>query len=178
MISIRFRSLFCAATMLLLTVACSPDARFDGNTIAALDIVNLKQPENNIVASGQPTEEQFRQLADSGVRHVINLRAPQEMDWDEAALVSSLDMMYHSIPISGGGDITRDNAQQLYDLLAELEGEPVIVHCASGNRVGALMAVASAENQGLDADSAVTEGQRWGLTQRMEPAVRQTLADN
>jgi uncharacterized protein (TIGR01244 family) len=129
------------------------------------------------MSSGQPTEDQFRVLADSGIQHVINLRPAGEQDWDEGAFVRSLNMEYHSIPVDTADGITRDNAESLYQLLESLEGQPVIVHCASGNRVGALVALSSAEHEGLDADAAMAKGEQWGLTSpRLTPVVRETLA--
>ena len=162
------------ALMLLVITACSPSYELDRDIVEQAQVLNLQVPEQKILASGQPTEEQFQLLADAGVRHVINLRPAAEQEWDEGTFVASLDMEYHSIPVAGAGDVTRENAQSLYDLLAQLEGEPVIVHCASSNRVGALIAISAAESDGLDLESAVVEGQRWGLSS-LEQAVRSTL---
>jgi len=160
----------------LALAACSQEPTLDNDIIGQADIVNLLAPEENIVSGGQPTEEQFQVLADAGIRHVINLRTPQEMDFDEEALVESLGMEYHSIPVAVSAGITRDNAQELYDLLENFAGEPVVVHCASGQRVGALIALSAQQNQGMDAASALEEGQRWGLSSpRLTPVVRQVL---
>ena len=51
---------------------------------------------------------------------------------------------------------------------------PLLVHCASSNRVGALRALtASAHGEALE--SAITTGKTWGLT-GLEPAVRTKLS--
>ena len=47
---------------------------------------------------------------------------------------------------------------------------PVLIHCASGNRVGAMVALDEALNHGCDLDSALDQGRRAGL-QGLEPAV-------
>jgi protein tyrosine phosphatase (PTP) superfamily phosphohydrolase (DUF442 family) len=164
------------ALMMLVVAACEQTYEIDQNIVEEAQVLNLKVPEQQILASGQPTEEQFQLLADAGVRHVINLRPMAEQEWDEGTFIASLDMEYHSIPVAGSAGVTRENAQSLYDLLATLEGEPVIVHCASGNRVGALVAISAVESEGLGLESAIVEGQRWGLT-RLEAAVRTALAD-
>lgn len=157
---------------------CSDTPELDSEILAQADIVNLRQPDANIMSSGQPTEEQFRILAESGVKHVINLRpAEEQQDFDEGALVRELNMGYHWVPVETAGGITRENAESLYQLLESLDGEPVIVHCASGNRVGALIALSSAEHEGLDMDAAMAKGEQWGLTSpRLTPVVRETLA--
>jgi uncharacterized protein (TIGR01244 family) len=163
--------------MLPVIAACTPSYELDSDIVNQAQVVNLATPEQKVLASGQPTEDQFRLLAEAGVRHVINLRPASEQDWDEGAFVQSLNMEYHSIPVAGAAGVTRENAASLYQLLADLEGEPVVVHCASGNRVGALIAYSSVEFDGLGIDAAIAEGQRWGLT-RMEPTVREILSQN
>jgi uncharacterized protein (TIGR01244 family) len=140
-------------------------------------VTNLVSPQNNVLSSGQPTEEQFRLLAQSGLKHVINLRPSSEQDWDEGALVRSLGMEYYNLPISGAVDFTSANARSLDQLLAGLNGEPVLVHCASGNRVGGLIAVSARDSKGLDVEEAIAEGRRWGLT-AMANAVREKLTAN
>ena len=163
---------------LLALAACSQEPTLDNDIIAQADIVNMLAPEENIISSGQPTEEQFQVLADAGIKHVINLRTPQEMDWDEAGLVESLGMQYHSIPVAVSAGLTRENAQELYDLLENFAGEPVVVHCASGQRVGALIALSAQQNRGMDAGDALEEGRRWGLSSpRLTPVVRQVLGE-
>jgi len=164
---------------LLLLAACSQDSGFDANTIGEAQILNLASPEANVMASGQPTEEQLRLLAESGVKHIINLRAPGEVDWDEAALVESLDMEYYSIPVAGARGVTRDNAESLFSLLDSLEGQPVLVHCASGNRVGALVALSASQHDNLNVEQALAEGERWGLrSDGLKTAVRTVLSAN
>ena len=169
---------FIITTCLLVLAACNPPPELDSEVLAQADIMNLRAPEATIMSSGQPTEEQFQILADSGIKHIINLRTPEEMDWDEGALVRSLDMEYHSIPVAVSSGITRENAQALFDLLDGLAGEPVIIHCASGQRVGALIALSAQQNQGMDADAAMEEGRRWGLSSpRLTPVVSSILAE-
>lgn len=167
------------AAALLLIAACSEPPRLDNEILAEAQILNLREPEQNIMSSGQPTEDQFRILAEAGIRHVINLRPLEEQEFDEASLVRSLDMEYHSIPVAGGPDVTRENAEALYQLLESIAGEPVVIHCATGNRVGALVALSAAEHDGMDVDGALAEGERWGLTSpRMVPVVREVLSAN
>ncbi|MCF3971901.1 fused DSP-PTPase phosphatase/NAD kinase-like protein, partial [Pseudomonas aeruginosa] len=87
---------------------------------------------------GQPTLEELKRLKDDGVRTVIDLRGPQEdRGYDEAREVEALGMSYIALPISGKEDISAEKAQALHALLQGREGE-VLLHCASGNRVGAL----------------------------------------
>lgn len=127
------------------------------------------------LAGGQPTEVQLRGAAGKGLKRVINLR-PESEDhgFDEVAVNADCGLQYAVLPIAGAQDLTRENAERLDALLAEAGDEPTLVHCASGNRVGALMALRAAWLQGASTDDALALGRRWGLT-RMEPVVAELL---
>ncbi len=172
-VSWRSRSLL-TCLLLGLLAACAQTSMLDLRAINSAEITNLNAPQVDKLASGQPTQEQLQILAASGVRHIIDLRVPGERDWDESALVRSLGMEYHSIPVSGATGVTSENAAALNSLLAQIGDEPVLMHCASGNRVGALVAV-SERDGGASVDAAIAEGRRWGLNQ-MEPRVREILS--
>lgn len=161
----------------LFLAACASGPSVDLAAITEAEIANFSTPESFVYASGQPTQEQLAVLADSGIRHVISLRTPGEIDWDEAAVVASEGMIFHSIPVSGRDGVTPENALALETLLASLDGMPALVHCGSSNRVGALKAVSLLETNGASVEEALNEGRRWGLT-GMEDRVRAILSGN
>ena len=138
-----------------------------------LKISNMTEHENLVFSAAQPTANQLTLLSKSNIKHVINLRAPDELSWDEGELVESLGITYHALPIHGVEDITFEKAQILTRLLSSLKGEPVLVHCASGNRVGALISL-SAYQQGENLEAAIVKGKRWGL-KSLEFVVRDVL---
>ena len=110
------------------------------------------------------------------VNRRFSLRPTDELIWDESAVVRSDGMVFHALPIAGESDITLQNARALDTLLRRLGGEPVLVHCSSGNRVGALIALREAALRGAAIDEAIDVGKRWGLT-RLEPVVRQRIRE-
>lgn len=169
---------FLAATFLLSTAvawAQPMPATVNTGLLEQAQILNLKPAETNVYASGQPTKEQIQLLANAGIKHIINLRPTSEQDWDEGAYVRSLNLQYHSIPVAGIEDVTSENAKTLTQLLKTIGNEPVLVHCSSGNRVGALIAVAEHDIKGRDIEAAIVEGRRWGLT-KLEADVRKRMA--
>lgn len=166
-------SVFIAAIAVSAVVASEQPVAIDGVNNA--NIKNFAAHNNLVFSAAQPSDAQFKQLSQAKVKHVINLRAADEQDWDEGALVNSLGMSYHAIPIAGAKDVNIENANQLASLLAKLNGEPVLVHCASSNRVGALMAI-SAHQQGADIESAIKTGKQWGMAS-LEPVVRKVMND-
>jgi len=154
--------------------SCS-DQSVDHSVIGQLKIKSISQPETNIFTSGQPTKDEFNSLAELGVKHVINLRPASEIDWDEAGHVESLGMKYYSIPVAGAAGITLENATLLKNTLNTIGDAPILVHCSSSNRVGALIALAAGAKDGADAEAAINEGKRWGLTD-LESVVRDLLS--
>lgn len=159
----------------VLLAACASNS-VDMAALENAQILNFRAPEANILSSGQPTEEQLAVMAAAGVRHVINLRtAGEEVDFNEQQAVEALGMTYHSVPVAGASGVNGSNAGAVLSILAAAGGEPVLVHCATGNRVGGLMAVSHYANS-ANLDAAMAEGERWGMTsERMQQAVRQQL---
>ncbi|RMA78835.1 fused DSP-PTPase phosphatase/NAD kinase-like protein [Umboniibacter marinipuniceus] len=140
---------------------------------AILRVGRLNQVETGVFAGGQPTVSEIEYLAQQGVLHVINLRPIEEQPFAEQAVVEGAGMRYYSIPVASAADLTVDNALQLAALLDEFGHEGVAVHCASGNRVGALVAIAAAE-MGASEDDAIEKGKEWGLT-RLETKAREVI---
>jgi uncharacterized protein (TIGR01244 family) len=132
-------------------------------------------PQPNWVVSGALNQTDVENLRKAGVKHVIDLRTEEETpDFDEARIVAEQGLMYHPIPIKGVESLTKVNAQKLDALFEQIGAEPALIHCSSGNRVGALIAVRATWIKGRPVDAAITEAKRWGLT-RLEGPVRALL---
>lgn len=137
-------------------------------------VVELNQvhPVEGVTAAGQPNEAGFKVFADNGYAVVIDLRtAGEDRGLDEAAVVESLGMDYINLPIGRDG-ITFANAKALQALIQAYD-QPVLVHCASANRVGALFALSEYAESG-DAEAAIEAGRAAGL-KGMEPVVKKVL---
>lgn len=154
------------------SVGSSVPANFQA--IDNIGVANLTPHAGHVYSAAQPSIEQFKALAHEGIKHVINLRGQSEQDWDEKALVNSLNMNYVALPITGVKDNNVENARLLTQFLAQKKGEAVLVHCASSNRVGALMAIAAYES-GQDVEASIGEGKNWGL-KSLEPVVRNVIS--
>ncbi|MBV1931493.1 MAG: protein tyrosine phosphatase family protein [Porticoccaceae bacterium] len=131
-------------------------------------------PSANILVGGQPSVENIRAAHRAGYKTIINLRPKGEFKvWDEAALAEQLGINYILIPIDGKADITSENALRLDQALQARAHSPTIVHCASGNRVGALFAL-RAQLQGSDPEAAMAIGRAAGLTS-LAPLLKKLL---
>ena len=137
-------------------------------------VKNGKMPVEGLLTGGQPTDEQLAALRDAGYKTVINLRMPDERGTrGEAETVAELGMVYVSIPVSGKEGLTKENAVALAAALETAE-RPALLHCGSGNRVGALLAVKAFELDGRSAEEALEIGLAGGVT-RLEPVVRELV---
>ncbi|MGN6152435.1 MAG: beta-lactamase hydrolase domain-containing protein [Lysobacteraceae bacterium] len=133
----------------------------------------LHRPQPQLYTAGQPAAGDWSTIAAGGVRTVIDLRTPGELkDRDERAEVEAAGLRYVALPIAGHAGVTPENARALSALLADAHG-PVLVHCASGNRAGGLLALALAA-QGMAPADAIDAGRSAGMTST-ETQVRQAL---
>ena len=136
-------------------------------------VPNQRQPYPDVVSGGQPTPEQLAAAAEAGYKTVINLRRPGESGVEGASDVTDLGLAYVALPIAGADGLTEQNARTLAGLLDAAE-RPVLVHCGSGNRVGALFALKAFYLDGATAQEALDIGLANGLT-GLEDAVRERL---
>lgn len=143
--------------------------------IVETQVDNLSQPAANRFSSAQPSQEQLAALAAAGVKHIVSLRPASELDWDERAVVESLGMKFHNVPVSVPDGISQDNAEAFSQVLADIGDDAALLHCASGNRVGAMMALKHGHDTG-DVETAVTIGKAWGMNMPgLENMVRNKL---
>ena len=133
-----------------------------------------RQPRPGLYTGGQPTPGDWAALKARGVTMVVNLRPDAEMAVrNEAAEVAAAGMAYIGIPVAGADAVNADNARRLWTLLKASDA-PVFVHCASGNRAGALLAIGAAHSGGMTLEAALEFGRAAGLTS-LEPVVRERL---
>ena len=129
---------------------------------------------DGITSAGQPDEAALQVFADSGYVAVIDLRtAKEKRGIEEQAVVETLGMQYVNLPVAGADGVDFDNAKALQDVLAGFD-EPVLVHCGSGNRVGALLALGQVL-EGAEHEAAIEHGRSAGMT-GLEQRVREVLA--
>ena len=130
--------------------------------------------DQRYISTGQPDAALLSAAKDAGYVAVIDLRtAGEERGMDEADVVESLGMSYHLIEVAGAGGVTFENATELDGVMAGIDG-PVLLHCRTGNRVGALLALRASMNGASD-EEALATGKASGLTS-LEGAVAEQLA--
>jgi len=165
--------------LLLILAAASPVAYSGEQAVTTLKAdleqvvaIGRVQPVDGVTTAGQPDEAAFRVFADNGYGVVIDLRtADEDRGLDEPAVVEGLGMQYVSMPIDKG-DISFAKAREL-DALLDSYDEPILLHCASSNRVGALLALSFYDETG-DAELALEMGRAAGM-KSLEKTVRELI---
>ena len=166
----------CLCTILSAVTVATVIADEDNMIYVDIDdvlIIGDLQPTDGITSSGQPNASAFEIVAKSGYVAVIDMRGPSEnRGLDEKAVVEELGLEYIEFPLVGREAISFANANQLDALLNDIDG-PVLLHCGSGNRVGAILALRHSL-QGADDEHAMLYGKSAGLTS-LEPVVKDRL---
>lgn len=147
-----------------------------GTASLLLPIRNARIPMDGLLTGGQPTKEQIEAASQAGYHTVINMRGAKEpgFEW-EAQMVEQLGMKYEHLPVTGKDSLTREQIEHIDAVLtAALEEGPVLLHCASGNRIGAVMALRAAWVDGMDPEEALAYGRASGMT-RTEDLTRELL---
>ena len=129
----------------------------------AAGIANARTPLAGIITAGQPTAAQIDRLVRGGVRTIVDLRAASEpRGFDEPATIAAAGGVYHPVPVAGGA-IGGHEFGALRALLRDAAARPMLVHCASANRVGAALIPWLVLDQGLSRDDALRVAHGVGL---------------
>jgi uncharacterized protein (TIGR01244 family) len=127
-----------------------------------------------LATAGQPSPEALAALKDLGVRTVVNLRTAQEGAAAEEAVVTGQGLRYVWLPVTPD-TFSGADADAVQEILADAAAAPVLLHCASANRVGGVIAVLESR-KGKPLDEAIAAGKAAGLhSLAMENAVRRVL---
>lgn len=119
-----------------------------------------------VVACGGATETSALDgLKADGFKSVINLRLATENGANveqNQAKAKELGLNYFHLPISGTPDPKM--VDQFLTVVSNKANQPVFIHCASANRVGAVWLVKRVLQDGWPVDKATTEAKAIGLS--------------
>ena len=158
---------------LALLVSCSPtDSSTDaGNTesqavvIQATELGSIEKIHQvgDIFLGGQPGADDFAKAKASGIKTIINLRHDDEVpDLNEKEAAESAGLTYVNLPWNGPEELTDEVFDKSRELLKSSE-KPVLLHCKSANRVGAVWLPYRVLDGGLTVEDALTEAKTVGL---------------
>ena len=118
----------------------------------------------DIHLAGQPQPEDLALAKERGVRTVFNLRHEAEVTaFDERAVVEELGLEYVHLPWNGPDELTDEVFDRAREVLETAE-RPILFHCGSANRVGALWLPWRVLDGGKTVEEALEEARTVGLS--------------
>jgi uncharacterized protein (TIGR01244 family) len=133
-------------------------------------VVNYTRVDATVACAGATPVEALPELKKNGFASVINFRMPTEQgaNIDEAkATAEKVGLKYIHIPYQTP---TPEIADAFLKAVADPANQPVYIHCASANRVGAMWFIKRVKLDGWDTEKAMKEAETIGLR---APALRE-----
>src|SRR5471032_622385 len=139
-------------------------------------VTNFAKLETTVACGGATTPEAVPELKKMGYASIINLRVPTETGANvdaEAAAAKTAGINFFNIPFNGASPDPAVADKFLATITAK-GNEPAYIHCAAGNRAGAMWMIKHLVVDHWDTDKAYTEAAALGLT---SPALKQFAID-
>ncbi|MBP1687641.1 MAG: blh 4 [Deltaproteobacteria bacterium] len=153
----------CAAFVLTTMVAGCAARTKPPSTWPAAEAPNYRLLENGVATANVITPAAVPKLAAAGFKTIIDLRAPSERGVpEETAAAEHAGIRYLNLPVA----LATLNAAQVRQVAAALDdpaNRPALLHCASGNRVGAVIALYREQIHGVSHEAALAEARASGL---------------
>jgi protein tyrosine phosphatase (PTP) superfamily phosphohydrolase (DUF442 family) len=128
------------------------------------DVPRVLCLDGSFATGGQPSEQAFAKVAANGFHSVLSLRTPDEgIDLKkERASVEKTGLRYFNIPVVSSAPRT-EQADEFLRLVREESNHPMLINCATANRVGAFMMIYRVVGQGWSEEKALDEALKIGL---------------
>jgi uncharacterized protein (TIGR01244 family) len=142
------------------------------------NLPNFQKVNDQVYRGAQPTNSGFQQLAQLGIKTVVDLRdIGEHSQADEQKIVTGLGMRYVSIPMHGMSTPKDDLVAAVQALFNDPANGPVFVHCKRGaDRTGMVVAVYRISHDGWDNKKALSEAKSNGMSM-FERAIQHYVMD-
>ena len=129
------------------------------------DVPKILCVNEKFATGAQPADGAFAKLAANGFHSVLNLRTGSEgVDLDrERSLVEGAGMRYVNIPVVPSAP-QPEQVDAFIKAVTDAANQPMLIHCASANRVGAFWMIYRAVEQSWPEEKALDEATKIGLT--------------
>lgn len=132
-------------------------------------IFNYNRTTPSMATAGVINEGGIDLLLEEGFKSVVDLRTPQEGTAEEAAAMKIAGIEYINIPIGKEAPSAAD-VRKFASIVGDKNRGPLLVHCASANRVGTLWAMYRVST-GVPLQTALEEGRTVGMKPSRESNV-------
>ena len=139
-------------------------------------VTNFARLETTVACGGATKPEAVPELKKLGFASIINLRLPTEagaMVEEEGAAAKAAGINYYNIPFNGQQPDPAV-ADKFIAAITAKGNEPAYIHCAAGNRAGAMWMIKRLVVDHWETDRAATEAAALGMT---SPALKQFAID-
>ena len=158
----------------LAALAAAPLAAQIPESVDASEIPYYRVLHPGLAVGDQPSPQALMRLEEMGFKTVVNLRTRQEGAGEQDQLVRALGLDSVWVPVSGR-TFSIDDVEAVERVLADPERGPVLLHCASSERVGAVWAAIQVR-EGRSLEEGKAAGRAAGLTSpRLWEAVLRVL---
>jgi uncharacterized protein (TIGR01244 family) len=167
MIKLRALAVVAAVSMLAPAVQAQRET-------APAGVTNYTRVDATVACAGATPVQALPEIKKNGFVSVINFRTPQEQgaNIDEAKTTAAqVGLKYIHLPFQTP---TADIADAFLKAVADPANQPVYIHCASANRVGAMWFIKRVKVDRWDNDRAMKEAEAIGLR---APNLRQFALD-
>jgi protein tyrosine/serine phosphatase len=135
-------------------------AQTSPGNFAGISIKNFGQMDDNFYRGAQPSQSDYKALADFGIKTIIDLRSDFEPYAKSAA--ESAGLKYYLIPMNGISAPSNENVAQFLKIVNDPSTGKFYVHCKAGiHRTGAMGAVYRITQDGWDYNKAYSEMQNY-----------------
>jgi tyrosine-protein phosphatase SIW14 len=130
------------------------------------NLPNFQKVDDHVYRGAQPTNSGFKDLAQLGIKTVVDLRdIGEHSQADEQKIVTDLGMRYVSIPMHGMSTPKDDQVAAVQAVFNETTGGPVFVHCKRGaDRTGMVVAVYRISHDQWENKKALSEAKSYGMS--------------
>ena len=125
----------------------------------------IRMGDDYVIAKFEPARETFNRMAAEGFRSVVSLQTEHEEQKlrieDERRAAEAVGLAFYHQPVSGD---TLDD--EVVDRFREAIGRlprPILLHCTSGKRSGAMTMMHVASEQGMTGDEAIAKAESMGF---------------
>ena len=129
------------------------------------DVPRVLCLDQDFATGAQPTDQAYAKAAANGFRSVLSLRAGNEgVDlFRERSVVEKNNLRYFNIPVISSAP-QLEQADEFIRIVKEPANHPMLINCASANRVGAFMMIYRVVELGWTEDKAFEEATKIGLS--------------
>ncbi|WP_018691058.1 fused DSP-PTPase phosphatase/NAD kinase-like protein [Algicola sagamiensis] len=167
------KKILCLSLLLFANSSSYATEQVPFGDVVSQSIFNYHRHTQSIATSGTLKEGAIEELKNHGFKTIIDMRTEGEGTKDEAALARKHSLTYVNIPVSSAWP-TKADFQQFKIIIEDKKNHPVLIHCASANRVGMFWAAYQIQ-QGKDKQIAIEEGRAIGMKPSREAQLIQHL---